>query len=61
MALRHLAHMTQPEIAEVMGVRRGTVSSTLRAAYANLEDSLVAEPARTAPEDFERFERHGTP
>jgi RNA polymerase sigma-70 factor, ECF subfamily len=34
--LRHVGHLTEQEIAAVMGVTRGTVSSTLRAAYARL-------------------------
>lgn len=35
-ALRHVAGLTEPEIAGIMGITRGTVSSTLRAAYGNL-------------------------
>jgi RNA polymerase sigma-70 factor (ECF subfamily) len=34
--LRHVGQLTEAEIAEVMGVKRGTVSSTLRAAYRTL-------------------------
>jgi DNA-directed RNA polymerase specialized sigma24 family protein len=34
--LRHIGQLTEQEIAEVMGVARGTVSSTLRAAYRRL-------------------------
>jgi RNA polymerase sigma-70 factor (ECF subfamily) len=34
--LRHVAQMTEREIADVMGIKRGTVSSTLRAAYLRL-------------------------
>ncbi len=37
--LRHVGQMTEAEIADVMGVRRGTVSSTLRAAYRRLGGS----------------------
>lgn len=35
-ALRHVGGLTEPEIAGIMGITRGTVSSTLRAAYGNL-------------------------
>jgi RNA polymerase sigma-70 factor (ECF subfamily) len=42
--LRHVGQLTEAEIAEAMGVKRGTVSSTLRAAYQAL---------RTATEDLE--------
>ncbi len=38
--LRHVAQMTEPEIAAVMGVSRGTVSATLRQAYAALRVDL---------------------
>lgn len=38
--LRHVAQMSEPEIAEVMGVTRGTVSSTLRAAHQRLRASV---------------------
>ena len=31
--LRHVSQLTEAEIADVMGIRRGTVSSTLRTAY----------------------------
>jgi RNA polymerase sigma-70 factor (ECF subfamily) len=34
--LRHVGELTEQEIAQVMGVARGTVSSTLRAAYRRL-------------------------
>jgi RNA polymerase sigma-70 factor (ECF subfamily) len=34
--LRHVGHLTEPEIADVMGVARGTVSTTLRNAYRTL-------------------------
>lgn len=42
--LRHVAQLTEPEIAEAMGVARGTVSSTLRSAYRNLRQE-IQEPA----------------
>jgi RNA polymerase sigma-70 factor (ECF subfamily) len=47
--LRHVAQFTESEIASAMGVARGTVSSTLRAAYRQLEQSIaptVELPAR---------------
>lgn len=51
--LRHVAQLTEPEIAEVMRVSRGTVSSTLRAAHRNLrheiDDTVPAAPAAGAP------------
>lgn len=34
--LRHVGQLTETEVAAVMGIRRGTVSSTLRTAYARL-------------------------
>ena len=34
--LRHVAHLREHEIADVMGISRGAVSSTLRAAYRRL-------------------------
>lgn len=34
--LRHVAQLTEQEIADAMGVKRGTVSSTLRSAYQRL-------------------------
>ncbi len=40
-ALRHLGQLTEPEIADAMGVTRGTVSSTLRAAYMNLRTTIT--------------------
>jgi DNA-directed RNA polymerase specialized sigma24 family protein len=39
-ALRHVGGLTEAEIAVVMGVRRGTVSATLRAAYARLREAI---------------------
>lgn len=45
--LRFVADMTEAEIAEAMGVRRGTVSATLRAALRSLEPSL--EPPAADP------------
>jgi RNA polymerase sigma-70 factor (ECF subfamily) len=49
--LRHVAQLTEQEIADVMGVARGTVSSTLRAAYRRLavevtdDETLLKESA----------------
>ncbi len=45
--LRHVAQMTEAEIAEVMGVARGTVSSSLRAAYRSLSQTLDDESTET--------------
>jgi RNA polymerase sigma-70 factor (ECF subfamily) len=38
--LRHVAHLTEQEVAEVMGIARGTVSSLLRTAYTTLRVEL---------------------
>jgi RNA polymerase sigma factor (sigma-70 family) len=46
--LRHVAQMREHEIANVMGVSRGTVSSTLRAAYARLRITLHEPPVEGA-------------
>ncbi len=40
LVLRHIADLTEPDIAAAMGVTRGTVSSTLRAAHAALRSRL---------------------
>ena len=42
--LRHVGQLTEAEIADVMGVARGTVSSTLRAAYKRLGTEIADEP-----------------
>ena len=60
-ALRHLGQLTEPEIAVVMGVRRGTVSSTLRAAYANLADSLSDDDAHEETEANKGNVHHAKP
>jgi RNA polymerase sigma-70 factor (ECF subfamily) len=44
--LRHVAQMTEAEIADVMGIKRGTVSSTLRAAYQRLGLAMDDEKTR---------------
>jgi RNA polymerase sigma-70 factor (ECF subfamily) len=48
--LRHVGQLSEPEIADIMGVARGTVSSTLRAAHhtlrVQLSDAPVAREAR---------------
>lgn len=41
--LRHVGQLTEPEIAQVMGVARGTVSSTLRSAYQWLAAAMADE------------------
>jgi RNA polymerase sigma-70 factor, ECF subfamily len=38
--LRHVGHLREREIAEVMGITRGGLSSTLRAAYRSLRTEL---------------------
>lgn len=40
-ALRHVAHLTEAEVAEAMGVARGTVSATLRSAHRSLRRAIV--------------------
>ena len=42
-ALRHVVHLTEAQVAAAMGVARGTVSATLRAAYAALHAALVID------------------
>lgn len=39
-ALRHIGHLTETEVAEAMGVARGTVSATLRTAHQALRVAL---------------------
>jgi RNA polymerase sigma-70 factor (ECF subfamily) len=41
--LRHVSQLTEAEIAEVMGIARGTVSSTLRTAYQRLGAAIRDE------------------
>jgi len=50
-ALRYVADLTEPEIAHVMGISRGTVTTTLSRARARLADQLADrhETRRTAP------------
>ena len=43
--LRHVGQLTEKEIADVMGVRRGTVSSTLRSAYQRLRTDIAYDEA----------------
>ena len=45
-ALRHVADLTEPMIAEVLDISRSTVSSTLRDAYRRIESVLAAEERR---------------
>jgi RNA polymerase sigma-70 factor (ECF subfamily) len=47
--LRHVADLTEPTIAEVLGISRGTVSSTLRDAHQRLAEALALEIEETAP------------
>lgn len=48
-ALRHVAHMTEADIATVMGITRGSVSSTLRAAYRSLRVELTDDEMHKEP------------
>lgn len=48
-ALRHVAHLTETQVAAAMGVARGTVSSTLRAAHASLRHALAVDTEEVAP------------
>ncbi len=45
--LRHMAGLTESAICEVMGVTRGTVSSTLRDAYHTLNSALSEQDELT--------------
>jgi RNA polymerase sigma-70 factor, ECF subfamily len=47
--LRHVGQLSEPEIAEVMRVTRGTVSSTLRSAHRKLRHE-IDEPVPDAPD-----------
>ncbi len=42
--LRHVGQLQESEIADAMGITRGGVSSTLRAAYRNLRIAVESEP-----------------
>lgn len=48
-ALRHVAHLTEAQVATAMGVARGTVSATLRTAHAALHRALIADIEEVAP------------
>lgn len=48
-ALRYVAHLTEAQVAVAMGVARGTVSSTLRAAHATLHKALTIDVEEIAP------------
>jgi RNA polymerase sigma-70 factor (ECF subfamily) len=41
--LRHIGQLREREIAETMGITRGAVSSTLRAAYASLRTEIAGD------------------
>jgi DNA-directed RNA polymerase specialized sigma subunit, sigma24 homolog len=43
--LRHVGQLTEQEVADVMGVTRGTVSSTLRSAYQRLRIEIADDEA----------------
>ena len=38
--LRHVGHLSESDVAQTMGITRGTVSATLRAAYRSLRTAL---------------------
>ncbi len=46
--LRHVGGLTEQEIGIAMGIQRGTVSATLRSAYATLRTTLADEDAEGA-------------
>jgi DNA-directed RNA polymerase specialized sigma24 family protein len=45
-ALRHVADLTEIAVGEVLGISRGTVSSTLRDAYERLSRQIETEEQR---------------
>lgn len=47
--LRYVADFTEPQVAEVLGISRGTVSSTLRDAHRRLAPELDVESEETKP------------
>lgn len=47
--LRHVGDLTEHQVAEVMGVARGTVSTNLRRAYETLRPSVVERSEQGAP------------
>jgi RNA polymerase sigma-70 factor (ECF subfamily) len=47
--LRHVADLTEPMIAEVLGISRGTVSSTLRDAHRRPAETLTLDSEETSP------------
>lgn len=51
LVLRHVADLTEPAIAEALGISRGTVSSTLRDGHRKIGQQLEAESALAAGED----------
>ena len=38
--LRHVGHLSEPEIGDAMGIARGTVSATLRSAHQTLREQF---------------------
>ena len=51
MVLRYVADLTEPEIAQAMGIRRSTVSATLAAARSRLAQDLAEPEADPPPAD----------
>lgn len=41
--LRHVAQLTETEVGQVMGIGRGSVSATLRAAYRSLRHDMTSD------------------
>jgi RNA polymerase sigma-70 factor (ECF subfamily) len=54
--LRHVGQLTESEVADVMGVARGTVSTTLRAAYRTLGVALRDTDETNDDENYDEQE-----
>ena len=59
--LRHLLDFTPGEIADALGLPRGTVNSRLRRGLDGLQDPSTGGPAMSAPDLRERLERAAPP
>jgi RNA polymerase sigma-70 factor (ECF subfamily) len=51
MLLHHVAQLMEPEIATVMGIKRGTVSVTLRNAYERLRAAVEVDDSAEVHDD----------
>ncbi len=58
--LRHVGQLREVEIADAMGITRGTVSATLRAAYRALRVELTEPPRNGATTTPERQQASGS-